>query len=85
MIDRNIQPAVHPIQEVDFIKPEKFSLGNKIPFYILKAGSQTDILRLTESIKRCQYIMINDQLTRAHKHGGAFDGTRPKVKTQKFP
>ena len=30
---------------------------------ILKAGSQTDILRLTESIKRCQYIMINDQLT----------------------
>jgi zinc protease len=45
MIDRSIQPAVHPIQEVDFIKPEKVSLGNKIPFYILKAGSQP-VIRL---------------------------------------
>lgn len=34
---------------------------------ILKAGSQTDILRLTESIKKCQYIMINDQLTERMK------------------
>jgi zinc protease len=45
MIDRNIQPAVHPIQGVDFIKPERISLGNKIPFYILKAGSQP-VIRL---------------------------------------
>lgn len=30
---------------------------------ILKAGLQTEILRLTESINKCQYIMINDQCT----------------------
>jgi ATP-dependent RNA helicase RhlE len=30
---------------------------------ILKSGVQTEILRLTESIKKCQYIMINDQIT----------------------
>ncbi len=35
---------------------------------ILKAGSQTDILRLTESIKKCQYIMMNDKLTERMKN-----------------
>lgn len=30
---------------------------------ILKAGLQTQILRLVESISKCQYIMINDQYT----------------------
>jgi predicted Zn-dependent peptidase len=40
MIDRNIQPAVHPIQGVDFVKPEKIILENGIHFYKLKAGSQ---------------------------------------------
>ncbi len=30
---------------------------------ILKAGLQTEILRLSESINKCQYIMINDVYT----------------------
>ena len=30
---------------------------------ILKAGLQTQILRLVESISKCQYIMINDEYT----------------------
>lgn len=30
---------------------------------ILKAGLQTQILRLVESISKCQYVMINDQYT----------------------
>ncbi len=30
---------------------------------VLKSGVQTEILRLVESISKCQYIMINDQFT----------------------
>ena len=34
---------------------------------ILKAGLQTEILRMVESISKCQYIMINDQYTERMK------------------
>lgn len=30
---------------------------------ILKAGLQTEIIRLTESIQKCQYIMLNNEYT----------------------
>ncbi len=46
---------------------------------ILKAGLQTEILRLTESIKKCQYIMINDQFTERMKKASELFMTFPIV------
>lgn len=45
MINRTIQPAAKPVQKVEFVKPEKLSVKNNIPFFSLKSGSQP-VLRL---------------------------------------
>ena len=44
---------------------------------ILKAGVQTEILRLTESINKCQYIMINDKYTDRMKNASELFMTFP--------
>jgi superfamily II DNA/RNA helicase len=44
---------------------------------ILKAGVQTEILRLTESINKCQYIMINDKYTDRMKNASELFMTYP--------
>jgi superfamily II DNA/RNA helicase len=44
---------------------------------ILKAGLQTEIIRLTESINKCQYIMINDQYTERMKKASELFMTFP--------
>ncbi len=44
---------------------------------ILKAGLQTEILRLTESINKCQYIMINDKYSDRMKNASELFMTFP--------
>ncbi len=45
MLNRTIQPAVNPIEHIDFVKGEKRLLSNQIPVYFVNAGSQ-DVVKI---------------------------------------
>ncbi len=45
MLDRSIQPTVHPIERIDYVKTEKRLLGNGMPVYFINGGTQ-DIVKV---------------------------------------
>jgi len=45
MLNRTIQPAIHPIEHIDMVKAEKYLLSNGIPVYYINAGTQ-DVVKL---------------------------------------
>ena len=45
MLNRKIQPTVHPIEHIDMVQAEKRLLSNGIPVYFVNAGSQ-DVVKI---------------------------------------
>ena len=45
MLNRKIQPAVNPIEHIDYVKAEKRLLSNGIPVYFINGGTQ-DVVKV---------------------------------------
>ena len=45
MLNRKIQPAVNPIEHIDYVRAEKRLLSNGIPVYFINGGTQ-DVVKV---------------------------------------